>query len=330
MDWFYALNKQQQGPVDSATLRALFQGGTINAETLVWHAGLDGWKPYTEIATSLETEAPTPAAAPAGDLPDFMTGAAAAPATLAPQDMATCAHSGKVAPKKDMLQYGEHWLIPENKDAFIAALQQGTAVMPGEIRTNMIPVGFWWRVLAQIIDGIIFYTGTLVCFIPAMLIGGAGLFFSGFSGQEIDPDVITGQLGALIVGYGLSFVLYLAFAIFYYIYLVGKNGGTPGKRIFKFTIVKADGENISYLRAFGRAASQFGLYLVGYIIGLLILVGSAVASTGGTGTDPTGIVAGLGIFVMVALIALPYLWVAWDKKKRGLHDLVCSTRVIRD
>ena len=47
MNWYYASGGQQLGPVDEAKLKELAQTGVINAETLVWREGLDGWKPYS-------------------------------------------------------------------------------------------------------------------------------------------------------------------------------------------------------------------------------------------------------------------------------------------
>ena len=346
MDWFYALNKQQQGPVDSATLRALFQGGTINAETLVWHAGLDGWKPYTEIATSLEAAAPTPAPAapvPEGNLPDFMTAsqepaaaaavpavaAAAVPAAISPQDMATCAHSGRVAPKKDMLQYGEYWLMPENKDAFIAALQQGTAVMPGDVRTNMISVGFWWRALAFIIDYFIVMIGYFVCYIPLFLLGGMSTVLSSFNPATDPEQLASGITGGIIIGYILSMILSFAFAGFYYIYLVGKNGGTPGKRLLKFQIVNSDGSKIGYGKATGRFFAMWGMVMAGYIVGAIIMgIMGAIFAT--AGEEAAGIGIAIGMIFMIAGAGITFFWASWDKYKRALHDLVASTRVIRD
>lgn len=46
MNWYYAAGGQQLGPVDQAKLQELLQTGVINAESLVWREGMDGWKPY--------------------------------------------------------------------------------------------------------------------------------------------------------------------------------------------------------------------------------------------------------------------------------------------
>ena len=48
MNWHYVKDNTQTGPVDHATLEALFRAGTINASTLVWSPGMETWIPYSE------------------------------------------------------------------------------------------------------------------------------------------------------------------------------------------------------------------------------------------------------------------------------------------
>lgn len=53
-NWFYAdASHQQQGPVDNAWLANAYQRGEISANTLVWHEGLPGWVPLSQVATEL-------------------------------------------------------------------------------------------------------------------------------------------------------------------------------------------------------------------------------------------------------------------------------------
>lgn len=46
MDWYYAAAGHQVGPVDQGKLHELVRGGMLSRDALVWHEGLDGWKPY--------------------------------------------------------------------------------------------------------------------------------------------------------------------------------------------------------------------------------------------------------------------------------------------
>jgi hypothetical protein len=46
MNWHYALNNEQLGPVDRATLDQLVREGIITPQTLVWHSGLADWQTF--------------------------------------------------------------------------------------------------------------------------------------------------------------------------------------------------------------------------------------------------------------------------------------------
>lgn len=47
MNWYYALNGQQQGPVPAEELGRLASAGVIAATTLVWRDGLADWQPLS-------------------------------------------------------------------------------------------------------------------------------------------------------------------------------------------------------------------------------------------------------------------------------------------
>ncbi|MEM8764497.1 MAG: SPFH domain-containing protein [Bacteroidota bacterium] len=50
VQYFYAANGVQQGPVSFEQLQALFAGRTINRDSLVWKQGMDNWAPLNEVA----------------------------------------------------------------------------------------------------------------------------------------------------------------------------------------------------------------------------------------------------------------------------------------
>ncbi|PYI82548.1 MAG: RDD family protein [Verrucomicrobia bacterium] len=91
----------------------------------------------------------------------------------------------------------------------------------------------------------------------------------------------------------VRFVLFfveIAIGAAYETFMVGKYGATLGKMACKLRVVTADGGRISYLRAFGR---HFAKILSGCVC------------------------------------AIGYIMAAFDSEKRGLHDHICNTRVIR-
>ena len=108
MNWYYALNGQQVGPVGEYDLQTLAQSGTINGTTLVWREGLADWQPL------------------AAAMPDYN-------ATAAPLIQ------GVAVP-------------PAQKDLYVQQMREGVSSgLPGTVEF----AGFWIRVVAKIIDGIV-------------------------------------------------------------------------------------------------------------------------------------------------------------------------------
>ena len=76
MTWHYAAGGERHGPVDDTELDRLIAAGTVTGDTLVWHAGLDGWRPLREarpaalLAAAARQPAAMAAAAPARPRPD--------------------------------------------------------------------------------------------------------------------------------------------------------------------------------------------------------------------------------------------------------------------
>jgi uncharacterized RDD family membrane protein YckC len=112
---------------------------------------------------------------------------------------------------------------------------------------------------------------------------------------------VIGGIGAAggLSGNRLPGVFILAFASMgldmgvraaYFIYFIGKDGQTPGKKLCKIRVVNADGTQVSYAKAAGR--------FFGYMLSWIIL--------------------GIG-----------FLMAAWDDETRALHDRLCDTRVIK-
>lgn len=49
MEWYYARNNKRVGPLSDAQIRELAGSGNLDGTDLVWHPGLTGWIPATEI-----------------------------------------------------------------------------------------------------------------------------------------------------------------------------------------------------------------------------------------------------------------------------------------
>lgn len=141
------------------------------------------------------------------------------------------------------------------------------AAAPVLTEETSVPAGFWVRLAAYLLDGLVVIIGLVIALgvlVGLRLLGGA---------EGVWRNVITQAV----------FMLYFTLA-------VGLWSGTPGKLALGLRVVRTNGAKVSYLRSFFR-------YLA-YNISALPL--------------------GLG-----------FLWVAFSEDKRGWHDHLCDTKVIR-
>jgi uncharacterized RDD family membrane protein YckC len=239
MNWYYADAGQQAGPVDETQFQALIASGKITRDTLVWREGMANWQPYREVA---------------------------APGAGVSLGQAVCAECGRSFPVQEMISYGPTKVCASCKPVFLQKLSEGASLQRGTVRY----AGFWIRVGAKLIDGIIL----AVVFMPPLL------YFAFKNAQN--PTVLP--VGQLIVQ-----LLYIIGNAGYTIFFLGKYAATPGKMACGLKVITADGGPVSYGRATGRFFAEM-------LSGLICYIG--------------------------------YIMVAFDSQKRGLHDHICSTRVI--
>jgi uncharacterized RDD family membrane protein YckC len=103
-------------------------------------------------------------------------------------------------------------------------------------------------------------------------------------------DIVSASSGANLARTIIDLVLQLGTNWGYQIYFLGAHGATLGKMACKIKVINADGSGLTYGMAFKRTLAEL----------------------------VCGITLGIG-----------YLMVAFDEEKRGLHDRICNTRVIR-
>ena len=130
--------------------------------------------------------------------------------------------------------------------------------------------GFWIRVVAYLIDGILL---TIVCGVVERILG-IDIFASDW--EHYDP---TANLISLVIGW-LYFALLES----------SPRGATVGKMAMGLRVVTGSGQRLSFMNATGR-----------YFAKIL-----------------SGIIAGIG-FIMIA----------FTDRKRGLHDIIADTLVIK-
>jgi uncharacterized RDD family membrane protein YckC len=257
--WYYVEDGQQRGPVMDADLATLRRDGKINAETLVWREGMAAWLPLREAQP----------AAPADASPLKLS---SSPTTATGGADVTCSQCGGTFAASDVIRYGNASVCASCKPAFVQKLKEGGSVAGGPMEYAT----FWTRFAAYFVDGII--TGVAGMIIGVVL-GGA----MGAAGLMKNPSgIILIQVVAGLAG----FVIRAA----YFIYFIGKDGQTPGKKMCKIKVVRADGSPVGYGKATGR--------FFGYLLSSLIC-------------------------------CIGFLMAHWDEEKRALHDRLSDTRVIK-
>jgi uncharacterized RDD family membrane protein YckC len=229
MDWYYAQGKEQKGPVTETEFDALVASGTITSSTLIWHEGLDRWRPRSEVVAGLGVVDET----------------ASEPASLSPEGeysagVEPCRECGRSFATEEMVSYADQWVCADCRTVFFQRVKEGVHGA-GDLRY----AGFWIRVVAKFIDSICLYALGL----PAQYIA-----------SSISDPLVAG-----IVPMAFSLVIAVAFTVFF----LGRFGATPGKMALGLKVVRADGLRISYMRAAGRHFAELVsslILLIGYIM----------------------------------------------------------------
>lgn len=271
MNWYYSINGQRQGPVAQTEFERLVSTSVITDQTLVWKEGMADWKPYGSVK-------PVP----------VLTGSAVGSAALT-DDTAVCVVSGKVFPKREMIQYEGQWVGAQYRDEFFQRMRQGMApvgegVVPGPYGYG----GFWRRFFAKIVDGLI------MCVIIIPLNMALSFMFLG-SVAGMDPNSRSEEdaaafMVAIILYQIVLMVLVYGIGVIYSLFFIRKYQATPGKMALGLKILRSDGSHLSKGRIVGR---YFGEIVSNMIMGI------------------------------------GYLIAAFDSEKKSLHDIMCDTRVIK-
>ena len=128
MNWFYAKDGQQAGPVDDAELDRLVTTGDIADSTLVWHSGLPNWQPYAAVHVGAGVGGVATA-------PAFGTGAV----QVGP-GQAQCSQCGRVLPADEVVRIDNLDVCAGCKPGFIQRLREG-AFTGAAVRRVRHPVG---------------------------------------------------------------------------------------------------------------------------------------------------------------------------------------------
>jgi uncharacterized RDD family membrane protein YckC len=215
-EWFYARGGAQQGPVDADTIRRLIAAGQFGPNDLVWREGMPQWTRAMDVAEFYAPAQPQYAPPP--------------PATYG-------------QPSYGQPRYGQTY---EPEFAGPTPLQYQTP-------PDTLPfAGFWLRLVAAIIDGVILN----VVQVPITLALGGGPF----SHDRQNP-------GAAMGGSLLSIVIAWLYSA---LQESSSAQATLGKRAVGIIVVdERTGEQISFAQATGRHFAKIissCILLIGFIM----------------------------------------------------------------
>jgi uncharacterized RDD family membrane protein YckC len=151
--------------------------------------------------------------------------------------------------------------------------------------------GWWSRVAAALIDGIIIGIGALLIMALFGSVFSAGFFASDEAG-----------IASVVVGLLLSFVAIAIVALLYAPLMMARtNGKTLGRMAVGIRVIRAGGEPMTFAWAMLREVAVKAL-LFGFV----------------------------SSFTFGLASLLDVLWPLWDDENRALHDFIVDTRVVKD
>jgi uncharacterized RDD family membrane protein YckC len=163
--------------------------------------------------------------------------------------------------------------------------------LPGAVAGRHTLAGWWSRVGAALIDGLIVGIGGILLLLAITAPFGL-LFFA-------DEDL---GFVSIVVGFLLAVLCVSIVALLYAPALMARtNGKTLGRMALGIRVVRAKGQPMT-----------FGFAMLREVAVKALLFGVAATITGGLST------------------LADVLWPLWDEENRTLHDMIVDTRVIQD
>jgi uncharacterized RDD family membrane protein YckC len=295
MQWHYLQNDKTFGPVSHEELDVLIQAGTVSPDVLVWAEGMPDWRPYAAVNASADVAAPVERAGLriASHRPEF------------PQ---------------------------ESPERLIASARASRPT------TEIAPLGH--RIVAKLID----FAALAICVVViAIIFQWIWSLVKQSAGTDKQALKSIIRIAAVAVGFLLAlFYKKTADATASSIGNAGRR--SPGKRIMELHVVDATGRPVGFSTKLARTVIQ--MLMVGGIFLMCLLPLTAMTHMSGMRRPPPAFGRGpgpptpfgspartVGRFFSVFAISLAisqagYAVALFHPQRRGLHDLLCGTRVI--
>ena len=172
----------------------------------------------------------------------------------APVQTVWCSQCGRPLTQSDLVHIAGNWVCADCKPAFLSRVMASGAA--GGSPHAWHYGGFWIRVVARLIDGIIL----------GIAQASIALVFFGTFGAQFLPSVTRSASIGLYLGFQ---VFSYAIAIVYEAAFLHYRGATPGKMALGLKVVRSNGSSLGWGVSFGRYFMQFvsGIILcIGYIM----------------------------------------------------------------
>ena len=288
MTWYYVKDGEAAGPVSNEELRSKLRLGSILPTTLVWRSGLTEWQAAGKIAPQI-IPPQTLSLAPVMAAPPELGGG---PPPVLPHFF--CTVCGTIIPADQLVRLGARAVCARCKPTYLQQTREGLdapvkAPIIGGGWANSLPAGPdsdladpLNRLVAHLLDLLFIGAPIMVVYVLAF-----------FTGLALVKQATAGPPPVLLMVLVFGFIGGIFFWIFFYwTWFIGRSGATPGMKLLKVKMVRADRTAVGYGRAFGRAI-------------LLYVINS---------------------FTM----GLTNITAFFDREKRTVTDMICDTRVVRN
>lgn len=324
-DWYYAHQNEQRGPVSGSELLALERSGLLMPGTLVWKPGLASWQPWSSVAAEVRAAAGVAAATSSADAAGPVAG-----------EVAVCAFSGQTRPISLMVKYGDRWVALEHKEAFLQSLREGAPVARMAGVGELQYVGFWWRVLAMIVDVMVLMLPNMLVALPYYYMAIKKALGRGMA-PSVDPlHEFKSMDAAMVAAYVFMVLGNLLIPLVYNTVMVGRFGATVGKMAIGARVAKPSGEPLTYLQALGRAGAKLLNMLIwvvpgtiAFVVGSVISFGSGLQSAAPKDVPVAMLVGMLVMMLWYVFGGFGYYMAGWTRMKQALHDKIARTVVVR-